>query len=84
MIKLLLFARLREDLGVEAEQIQLPRNITTVGSLREHLMARGAAWHEALAPHKAVRVAVNQEMAKPDTPVREGDEVAFFPPVTGG
>jgi molybdopterin synthase sulfur carrier subunit len=47
-------------------------------------MARGGAWHTALAQGRALRVAVNQEMAQPTTPVKPGDEVAFFPPVTGG
>jgi len=47
-------------------------------------MARGGAWATALAQGKAVRVAVNQEMAEPSTPLKAGDEVAFFPPVTGG
>jgi molybdopterin synthase sulfur carrier subunit len=47
-------------------------------------MARGGAWQSALAQGKALRVAVNQEMAQATTPVRPGDDVAFFPPVTGG
>ena len=53
-------------------------------ALRAHLMARGGAWASVLANGKALRVAVNQEMADPATPVKAGDEVAFFPPVTGG
>ncbi len=47
-------------------------------------MARGGTWGSALAQGKALRVAVNQEVAQPTTPVKPGDEVAFFPPVTGG
>jgi molybdopterin synthase sulfur carrier subunit len=47
-------------------------------------MSRGGAWQSALAQGKALRVAVNQEMAQPSTPVKSGDEIAFFPPVTGG
>lgn len=84
MIKLLYFARLREDLGTAAEEIALPQGVATVAALRAHLMARGGAWASALAQHKAVRVAVNQEVAQTSTPVNPGDEVAFFPPVTGG
>lgn len=84
MIKLLFFARLREDLGTEAEEVQLPKEVNTVEALRQYLMARGETWKEVLAPHKSLRVAVNQEMAAADTPIRGGDEVAFFPPVTGG
>jgi molybdopterin synthase sulfur carrier subunit len=84
MLKVLYFARLREDLGCEAESVALPEAVTTVAGLRSHLVARGGAWASALAPGRAVRVAVNQQIAKPETPVAPGDEVAFFPPVTGG
>ena len=84
MIKLLFFARLREDLGKSAEEIHLPEHVRTVDALRQHLMTRGEPWQSVLAPGKSLRVSVNQEMAQADTPVNEGDEVAFFPPVTGG
>jgi len=84
MVKLLFFARLREDLGTPGEELALPAGVTTVASLRAHLMARGGAWATVLANGKALRVAVNQDMADPATPVKAGDEVAFFPPVTGG
>jgi molybdopterin synthase sulfur carrier subunit len=84
MIKVLYFAKLREDLGKSSEELALPGDVTTVASLRSHLMARGAAWQAALAHGRALRVAVNQEMAEPGTSVRAGDEIAFFPPVTGG
>ena len=83
-LKLVFFARLREDLGTNAEEVALPAGVGTVGALRAHLAARGGAWGTALAPGKPVRVAVNQAMAQPGTPVKPGDEVAFFPPVTGG
>ncbi|HET7772543.1 MAG TPA: molybdopterin converting factor subunit 1 [Burkholderiaceae bacterium] len=83
-IKLLYFARLREQLGVDAEVIDLPAGEWTVAGLRAHLRSRGAAWTEALAEGKAVRAAVNQQMAQADTTVADGAEVAFFPPVTGG
>ncbi|HKO88406.1 MAG TPA: molybdopterin converting factor subunit 1 [Burkholderiales bacterium] len=84
MIKLVFFARLREDLGVADEQLQLPEHVKTVDALRRHLIGRGGRWEEILAPNKSLRVAVNQEMAKGETTVQAGDEVAFFPPVTGG
>jgi molybdopterin synthase sulfur carrier subunit len=84
VVKVLYFAKLREDLGKASEEIALPGEVTTVAALRSHLMARGAAWRGALGESRALRVAVNQEMAEPGTPVRAGDEVAFFPPVTGG
>jgi molybdopterin synthase sulfur carrier subunit len=83
-IRLLFFARLKEDLGTAQESLALPADVATVGALREHLVARGGTWTEALAQGKAIRVAVNQEMAQPSTPIAAGDEVAFFPPVTGG
>jgi sulfur-carrier protein len=81
-IKVLYFAGLREQLGTPGED--LDASPTTVAGLRTHLMARGGAWQSALAQGRALRVAVNQEMAQPTTPVKPGDEVAFFPPVTGG
>jgi sulfur-carrier protein len=83
-LKLVFFARLREDLGTNAEELALPAGVGTVAALRAHLASRGGAWGTTLAQGKAIRVAVNQEMAQPTTPVKPGDEVAFFPPVTGG
>jgi len=84
MITLLYFARLRETLGLSSEQATLPADVADVRSLTEWLRQRGGTWPEELAQDKPVRVAVNQDMADPDTTVRDGDEVAFFPPVTGG
>lgn len=83
-ISVLYFARLKESLGVGSERIALPAGIETVAALREHLRNRGGAWELELAAGKSVRVAVNQEMAAADARVGSGDEVAFFPPVTGG
>ena len=81
-VKILYFAGLREQLGTPGEDLDVAP--TTVAGLRSQLMARGGAWQSALAQGKALRVAVNQEMAQPTTPVKPGDEIAFFPPVTGG
>lgn len=83
-IQVLYFARLREAFGCEREQVALPEAVTDVAGLTAWLRGRGEPWGRELAPDKPVRIAVNQDMAAPDTPVREGDEVAFFPPVTGG
>jgi sulfur-carrier protein len=83
-VKVLYFAGLREQLGSPSEELEVSASASTVAALRTQLMARGGVWQSALAQGKAVRVAVNQEMAQPTTPVRPGDEVAFFPPVTGG
>lgn len=84
MITLLYFASLRESLGVSREQIDLSSGDTTVSALVERLRNRDAKWTDAFAPGRQWRVAVNQQMANAATPVRAGDEVAFFPPVTGG
>jgi molybdopterin synthase sulfur carrier subunit len=83
-VKVLFFANLREQLGTGAEVVDLPDSASTVAGLRMHLMRRGGAWNEVLADMKVVRVAVNQDMAVATAPLNHGDEVAFFPPVTGG
>ena len=83
MIKLLYFASLRETLGVSNESIELPGGVDSIGALRTHLASRGGAW-EVFAASKSLRAAVNQAMAGADARVAGGDEVAFFPPVTGG
>lgn len=82
-IKLLYFASLRESLGQAGEQLDLPEGVTTVGALRAHLSARGETWAR-LAPGHNVRAAVNQTMVADEAAIASGDEVAFFPPVTGG
>ena len=84
MVTLLYFASLRESLGCSREQLPLPAGTATVSALVEQLRTRDAPWTDAFAPGKTWRVAVNQQMASLATPVRPGDEVAFFPPVTGG
>jgi molybdopterin synthase sulfur carrier subunit len=81
-VKVLYFAGLREQLGTAGED--LDASPATVAGLRTLLMARGGVWQSALAQGKALRVAVNQEMAQPTTAINPGDEIAFFPPVTGG
>ena len=83
-VRLLFFASLRERLGKAGEEVDVPPNVTTVGALREHLRSRGGAWAEVFAPTRAVRAAINQDMVQPAAAIKAGDEVAFFPPVTGG
>jgi len=80
-VQVLYFAGLKESLGCAAEKVELPADVATVGGLRDWLVGQGRA---ALASAKNLRCAVNQDMAKLDTPIKEGDEIAFFPPVTGG
>lgn len=84
MITLLYFARLREAFGISSEQASLPPAIATVGDLVNWLRQRGALWQDELAPGRPVRLAVNQAMANSETPIADGDEIAIFPPVTGG
>jgi molybdopterin synthase sulfur carrier subunit len=84
MVQLVYLARLRDRLGVPGERIALPAGVADVGALLAWLRRRGGAWSSELAPGRAVRVAVNHDVAQSDTPVRTGDEVALFPPVTGG
>jgi molybdopterin synthase sulfur carrier subunit len=84
MVQLVYLARLREAFGLASEKVELPREVGTVASLLAWLRGRGGAWAAELAPGRAVRVAVNHDVARAETPVRAGDEVALFPPVTGG
>lgn len=83
-IQLRFFASIREALGLSHEAVALPAGVSTVGELRAHLRERGEAWAVALAPGRSLRMACNQVMADEATPLSEGCEVAFFPPVTGG
>ena len=83
-VRLVYFARLREAFGTTGENLDIAEDIDTVGALTGLLACRGGAWAHELAPGRAWRVAVNHEVARSDTPIRAGDEVALFPPVTGG
>ena len=83
-LRVLYFARLRERLGRSEETLLLPAGVATVADLTAGLRARDSAGAAAFADAATVRAAVNQAFAPPSTPVADGDEVAFFPPVTGG
>lgn len=83
MIQLLYFARLREALGSDGERLDWAET-DTVSALKHKLAARGGAWLEQFAGNASLRAAVNQELAPESALVKPGDEVAFFPPVTGG
>lgn len=76
------FASIRETLGVDTEVVDATG--TDVAALLTQLRARGGAYAEVLAEGRPVRAAVNQVMARPDTPLAEGAEIGLFPPVTGG
>jgi len=84
MVNVVYFARLREALDVDSEEVVLPQGVRDVASFTQWLRSRGKVWDSEFAPGKRVRVAVNLEMAEQTTNIAEGDEVAFFPPVTGG
>lgn len=83
-MKILYFAWLRSKTGVAEEDVEPPESVRDVASLIEWLKGRSDGHAAALADPRMVRIAVNQEYARPDAPVAAGDEVALFPPVTGG
>ena len=83
-VKLLYFASLREKIGTDAEEIELPASVATVAALRSHLRSRGGSYEHAFAEKALLRSALNQDLVPPTAVLRAGDEVAFFPPVTGG
>lgn len=84
-VRLVYLARLREAFERSGESFELPASAdATVGALLDALRARGGAFAAELGGRRAVRVAVNHEIATPQTTLREGDEVALLPPVTGG
>ncbi len=86
-LELRYFAGLRETLDCPGEAVVVPDEVVTVAELRQWLSARGGPW-EALTTQKNLRTALDQAMLIPGaeacTALREGAEVAFFPPVTGG
>lgn len=83
-VRVLYFASLRERLGCESEEFELPEGIADVADLLAHLRQRGGDWSAALAADETLLVARNQEMAGLDTQIEDGDELGVFPPVTGG
>ena len=66
------------------ENIDVPDSIKTIAQLRVYLADRGGVWAEVLAEGKVLRCALNHQMVDANTPLQEGAEIAFFPPVTGG
>ncbi|MDR0218517.1 MAG: molybdopterin synthase sulfur carrier subunit [Enterobacteriaceae bacterium] len=81
MITVLFFAQVRELVGTDT--LELPADYPTVAHLRQALLARGERWKLALEEGKLL-AAVNQTFVHAEHPLCDGDEVAFFPPVTGG
>ena len=83
-LELKFFASLREALKVSEENMDVPDSIKTIAQLRVYLAERGGVWAEVLAEGKVLRCALNHQMVDANTPLQEGAEIAFFPPVTGG
>jgi molybdopterin synthase sulfur carrier subunit len=83
-IKLVYFAWLREGIGTGQEEILLPDGVDTVEALIMHLCTMGHRYADAFGMRKTIRCAINYEFAGAQSKINAGDEVAFFPPVTGG
>ncbi|MBT3915652.1 MAG: molybdopterin converting factor subunit 1 [Rhodospirillaceae bacterium] len=83
-MKILYFAHFRERANIAEEDIVLPKGVEDVNGLLDWLAARGEGYADAFADRDHIRVAVNQEHVEFDAAVKDGDEVAFFPPMTGG
>ncbi|TNH08931.1 molybdopterin synthase sulfur carrier subunit [Testudinibacter sp. TR-2022] len=81
MIKVLFFAQVREL--INTDELQLEAEFSTAEALRQYLAAKGDKWALALQSDKLL-VAINQTLMPLDSPIQDGDEIAFFPPVTGG
>lgn len=83
-MKLVYFAWVRERIGLDFEAVTPPQEVKTISALADWLCARGDNYRYALADRSAIRVARNQTFVGWEEAISEGDEVAFFPPVTGG
>jgi len=83
-MKILYFAWMRQRIGASVETIDLPGDVNTVDGLIDWLIGRGDNYANAFTKREVIRAAVNQEYVRFDHPVGDGDEIAFFPPVTGG
>lgn len=84
MIRILYFASLREQLGTGSEELESVQGLDTVDALACHLAARGGEWTNAFGGKRRLMMAINQEAVDAHASLNDGDEVAFFPPVTGG
>jgi len=83
-VTLLYFASFRERLSLEKETLELDANIKSIADLKQLLASRANSWHDIFSADKNVLVSINQNMAKAHSPIANNDEIAFFPPVTGG
>jgi len=83
-VSLLYFASFRERLKLENEMIEIDESIKNIADLKQLLASRKNAWEDVFSADKNVLVSINQNMAKTHSPITHNDEIAFFPPVTGG
>jgi len=84
LITVLYFARLKESLNYSTEEIDLPADVSSILALKLHLAKRGEAWANLFNGQQTIRAAINHALVENDAVIKNGDEVAFFPPVTGG
>lgn len=84
MANLLYFASLRETLDSDREQLDLPETVTNISELKSLLAQRGGPWSASFTANTSLLVSVNQQMATDQSAIKNADEIAFFPPVTGG
>ena len=84
LIKVLYFARLKESLNYSTEEMDLPADVLTIAQLKQYLALRGEAWANLFNGKQSIRAAINHALVENDAVIKNGDEVAFFPPVTGG
>jgi len=84
LITILYFARLKESLNYSTEEIDLPADVNSIAALKLHLAKRGEAWANLFNGQQTIRAAINHALVENDDIIKNGDEVAFFPPVTGG
>lgn len=84
LIKVLYFARLKESLNYSTEDMPLPAGVSNISQLKAHLAQRGEAWANLFNGKQPIRAAINHALVDNNAAIKDGDEVAFFPPVTGG
>lgn len=83
-INILYFARIKESVNYSSENIDLPKDVVTVTALKNYLALRGENWANLFNGKQVIRAAINHALVDDMAKINAGDEVAFFPPVTGG